>query len=367
MSTPLIYGCMNLGGAWGQDRITTETVDAAREAVHAAHRAGIRLFDHADIYVSGDSETVFGQILAEDELLSHSVQIQTKCGIRLPGNNAAPGAPAHYRLDRDSIRSSLDASLRRLGVDRVERLLLHRPDPLTPLSETAHAVDELYREGVIGSLGLSNMTSQHVAVMQQLATVPLTAVQMQMSLAHRDFVEGQVLANHPEGAGTTFPQGLLAHCVADGIEIQAWGALAGGAYSHEPVGAVAPGNGFRAPVSEGASVSDAGDAGEKPAATAAGSPDDAAAGPSAGDDAASASPRERTSALVRELARRMEVPPEAVVVGWLLRHPYGIRPVVGTRDPRRIAACAEAPRAAALMSHEDWYALWTAARGHPLP
>ena len=52
--------------------------------------------------------------------------------------------------------------------------------------------------------------------------------------------------------------------------------------------------------------------------------------------------------------------------GWLLRHPSGIRPVIGTMDPRRIAASALAPRAAQLMTHEDWYGLWTAARGRPL-
>lgn len=78
-------------------------------------------------------------------------------------------------------------------------------------------------------------------------------------------------------------------------------------------------------------------------------------------------PVRRTSALVEQLAQRMGVSREAVVVGWLLRHPYGIRPMVGTLNPQRIAACAQAPRAAELMTHEDWYALWTAARGRPLP
>ena len=55
------------------------------------------------------------------------------------------------------------------------------------------------------------------------------------------------------------------------------------------------------------------------------------------------------------------------MVGWLLRHPHRIRPLVGTVVPQRIVACAQAPRAAVLMTHEDWYALWTAARGQPLP
>ncbi|MGL1831842.1 UNVERIFIED_CONTAM: aldo/keto reductase, partial [Acinetobacter sp. HSTU-ASm16] len=123
------------------------------------------------------------RILAEDALLRRAVRIQTKCGIKLPGNTGPQGSPVHYRLDRDSVRSCLEGSLQRLGVDHVERLFLHRPDPLTPLGETARALDELHREGLIGSVGLSNMTPHHVAAFQQLLSVPVTAVQIQMSLA----------------------------------------------------------------------------------------------------------------------------------------------------------------------------------------
>lgn len=347
MSTPLIYGCMTLGGSWGQESVPASQYDVAREAVYAAHRAGFELFDHADIYIGGASETLFGRILAEDALLRRAVRIQTKCGIKLPGNTGPQGSPVHYRLDRDSVRSSLEGSLQRLGVDHVERLFLHRPDPLTPLGETARALDELHREGLIGSVGLSNMTPHHVAAFQQLLSVPVTAVQIQMSLAHRDFVESQVLANHPEGTGVSFPGGLLAQCVADEIELQAWGAMAGGIYS----GAPAPG---------------------ATSAPAASSGEDGMGGAEAGGAASSSGgvnedPVRRTSALVEQLAQRMGVSREAVVVGWLLRHPYGIRPMVGTLNPQRIAACAQAPRAAELMTHEDWYALWTAARGRPLP
>ncbi|MCT2019757.1 aldo/keto reductase [Kocuria marina] len=349
MSTPLIYGCMALGGSWGQDSVPASQYDVARDAVYAAHRAGFELFDHADIYIGGASETLFGRILSEDALLRRAVRIQTKCGIKLPGNTGPQDSPVHYRLDRDSVRSSLEGSLQRLGVDHVERLFLHRPDPLTPLGETARALDELHREGLIGSVGLSNMTPHHVAAFQQLLSVPVTAVQIQMSLAHRDFVESQVLANHPEGTGVSFPGGLLAQCIADEIELQAWGAMAGGIYS----GAPAPASGATS-------------------APATSSGEDGMGGAEAGGAASSSGgvnedPVRRTSALVEQLAQRMSVSREAVVVGWLLRHPYGIRPMVGTLNPQRIAACAQAPRAAELMTHEDWYALWTAARGRPLP
>ncbi|MDO5367105.1 aldo/keto reductase family oxidoreductase [Kocuria sp.] len=318
MSFPLIFGCMALGGPWDRSEITSTQFDAAHTAVRAAHRAGFELFDHADIYAAGKSEAVFGRILAEDPELRRGIRLQTKCGIRLPGNTGPEGSPVHYRLDRDTIRASLEGSLQRLGVDSVERLILHRPDPLTTLGEAAQALDDLRSEGLINSVGLSNMTLRHVAAFQQVLSTPLTAVQIQMSLAHRDFVETQVLGNQSEGTEYNFPEGLLTHCVADEIEVQAWGAMANGIYSGR------------------------------------GAPE--------GDPTA-----EATSGVVTRLAERMNVSREAVVVGWLLRHPYAIRPVVGTTNPERIRACTQAPEAAAHMTHSDWYELWTAARGHALP
>lgn len=318
MSFPLIYGCMALGGPWDRSEITSTQFDAAHTAVRAAHQTGFDLFDHADIYAAGKSETIFGRILAEDPELRQGIKLQTKCGIRIPGNTGPEDSPVHYRLDRDTIRASLEGSLERLGVDSVERLILHRPDPLTTLGETGQALDDLRSEGLINSVGLSNMTLRHVAAFQQVLCTPLTAVQIQMSLAHRDFVETQILGNQTEGTEYNFPEGLLTHCAADEIEVQAWGAMADGIYS-----------GRQAPQ---------------------------------GDRTA-----EATSGVVERLAERMNVSREAVVVGWLLRHPYAIRPVVGTMNPERIRACAQAPQAAEDMTHTDWYELWTAARGRSLP
>jgi predicted oxidoreductase len=56
-----------------------------------------------------------------------------------------------------------------------------------------------------------------------------------------------------------------------------------------------------------------------------------------------------------------------VVLAWLLRLPWGVRPVIGTQDPERVAACAEAAAAAEAMDSAQWHRLWTAARGAGLP
>ena len=318
MSSRLVYGCMTIGGPWDGTPPTAGVVDRARAAVRAALDAGITEFDHADIYANGKSEQVFGELLAEDPELARTAVIQTKCGIRLPGNTAAPDAPVHYRLDRDTIRSALEGSLRRLRVDSVERYMLHRPDPLADAQEVAGTLDELRREGLIRSVGLSNMSLRQVSLYQQLLATPVTALQIELSLRHRGFVERQILANHPEGAGHTFPEGVLEYCPANGIEVQAWGALARGLYSGAPI-----------------------------------PPEDQHAA--------------ATAELVAEIADAHGVSGEAVVLAWLMRHPGGIRPVLGTTEPDRITACAAAEALAPRLSHEEWYSLLTAARGAPVP
>ena len=318
MSSRLVYGCMSLGGSWDDAPLDAGTVDRARSAVHAALDAGITDFDHADIYAHGKSEEVFGQLLAEDPALRRRVLVQTKVGVRLPGNTAASGAPVHYRPDRDTIRSGLEGSLRRLRVDSVDRFMLHRPDPLADPQEVATALDGLRKEGLVRSVGLSNMSTRQVCLYQQLLATPVTALQLELSLRHRAFVEQQVLANHPEGTEHSFPEGVLEYCATYGIEVQAWGALAGGLYTGAPI-------------------------------------------PPGDRDAAA------TARTVQRIAAAHGVSGEAVVLAWLMRHPGGIRPVVGTTDPRRIAASAEAEDLAPRLGHEDWYALLEAARGHPVP
>ncbi len=71
------------------------------------------------------------------------------------------------------------------------------------------------------------------------------------------------------------------------------------------------------------------------------------------------------AALVRELAGRYGVSAEAIPLAWLLRHPAGIQPVLGSRRPERLRACAEATRVE--LTREEWYALFAAGRGAPVP
>lgn len=324
----LIFGCMGLGGGWGSGPLEAADVAAAHTAVDAALDIGIRVFDHADIYAHGKAEAAFGRVLADRPELREAIQLQTKCGIRLP----APGLAGHYDSSRGAIVGSTEESLRRLHTDYVDTLLIHRPDPLAPAEEIAEAFTRLRLAGKVRRLGVSNMSGEQMRWLQAALEEPLVANQLEMSLYRRDWLESGVLVNHREGSAVSFPHGTLEYCAAHRVELQAWGSLARGRYSGRPV------------------EQSAGGAQEAPGeGTAAGGPDGAAA------------------ALVAELARDKGCTQEAVVLGWLLRHPANIRPVVGTSNPDRIKACAQAEEIGAAMTRQEWYALWVAARGRPLP
>lgn len=310
----LIYGCMGLGGPWEGSEYAAAEIEQAAAAIEAAMGIGITLFDHADIYRSGKSEAVFGEVLAQTPGLRDKIQLQTKCGIRL----SRPGVDGHYDLSKDAILERVNGSLDRLRTDYVDVLLLHRPDPLMEPAEVASAVGQLMAEGKVRQLGVSNMSGAQIAFLQDRLEVPIVANQLEMSLHRRAWLESTVLVNHDDALGYSFPHGTLEHCVAQGIELQAYGSLAQGRYT--------------------GSTADA---------------------PTAADAA--------TAALVAELAEAKGVTPEAVLLGWLMKHPARISPVLGSSNPARIAACADAAAVAAAMTRAEWYGLWVAARGSKLP
>jgi len=308
----LIYGCMGLGGDWDATPYTAADVDLAAAVIDAARAAGMTLFDHADIYTRGKAESVFGEVLAATPGLRDKITLQTKCGIRLAGE----GLPGRYDLSGENILARVNESLRRLKTDYVDILLLHRPDPLMDVREAADAVARLMNDGKVRALGVSNMSAEQIAYLQDTVETPIVANQLEMSLGKRAWLESTVLVNRDDDGAAGFPHGTLEHAATQGIELQAYGSMAQGRYT----------------------------------GSASSSPADAAA-----------------AAMVSSLAESYGCAPEAVVLGWLMKHPARISPVVGTTNLGRIAACADARRVADAMSREDWYGLWIAARGGDLP
>ena len=310
----LIYGCMGLGGSWSDEPHGSSHVDEAAAAVQAALDAGITMFDHADIYRNGKSEAVFGEVLAATPGLRDRIRLQTKCGIRL----SERGLQTHYDLSREAILERVNGSLQRLRTDHVDVLLLHRPDPLADPAEVAAAVGQLMAEGKVRQLGVSNMSGPQIEALQDRLEVPVAANQLEMSLLKRAWLESQVLVNHPGHLDYSFPHGTVEFCSRNNITLQAYGSLARGVYT-----GVEP---------------------EDPA-----------------------SPEAATTELVARLAGEYGTTGEAVLLGWLMKHPAKIAPVIGTVNPDRIRNCGDAARVAGAMTRPDWYRLWVTARGSNIP
>ncbi|MEU4128560.1 aldo/keto reductase [Streptomyces wuyuanensis] len=307
----LLYGCMGLGGTWDTAPHGAGDIAAAEAAVEAALDSGITTFDHADIYRHGKAEAVFGEVLARAPGLRERIVLQTKCGIRLADGER----PGIYDLRGSAIVRRVEESLARLRTDVIDVLLLHRPDPLADPDEVAEALTSLHRQGLVRRFGVSNMGAAQIAPLRARLDVPLVANQLEMSLRKRDWLEAGVVVNTPEAAANGFPFGTLEYCRDNGIELQAWGALAQGRFT-----------------------------------------------------GCQETPQERATArLVASLAERKGVTPETVLLWWLRRHPARISPVIGTANPARIRACRQAARQEPDLDHEEWYALWLAARGVPLP
>ena len=309
----LAYGCMNIGGRWGATSMSKDERKAAIDAVAAAFDHGINFFDHADIYMQGRSEEVFAEAIAALKVPRKDMVIQSKCGIRF-GGDPNPGDPGRYDFSYEHIMRSAEGIVRRLRIDTLDILLLHRPDPLMQPEEVARAFDALQRSGKVRYFGVSNFTIQQIALLQAALDQRLVVNQVELSLLHNDLINDGVVANTGQvpSAGAA---GTLDYCQRRGMLVQAWSPVAGGALFNPPA--------------------------------------------EASDNV------RRCAELVAQLARQKDTSLEAIVLGWLLRHPAPIQPVIGTTKPARIAASALAD--AVELSREEWYRLFIAARGAPLP
>jgi len=190
------FGCMGLVGWYG-----TRNDDEARATLLAAVDAGITHFDTAASYQLGENEKFVGGVLAP---FRNSLFIATKCGLA-----RGPDGSAMADNRPETIRSSCEASLKRLGTDYLDLFYLHRIDRTVPIEESTGALAELVRAGKIRHAGLSECS---VTTLQRACKVlPIGAVQSEYSLWSRD----------PE-------QGMLAACAQLGVTFVAYSPLGRG-------------------------------------------------------------------------------------------------------------------------------------------
>lgn len=126
-------------------------LEQTRAVVDAAFDSGVTFFDTADVYGLGESEELLGQALGSRR---EQVIVATKFGLDMQGVNGDDGgrrgSPAY-------IRTSIEASLRRLNTDYIDLYQLHSPDPETPLEDTLGTLTELVAEGKVRAIGASNL------------------------------------------------------------------------------------------------------------------------------------------------------------------------------------------------------------------
>ena len=171
---------------------------------------GVTSFDHADIYGDYGVETLFGQALALRPALRRRIQLVSKCGIRLR-SSARPGhAIKHYDSSAAHLRASVEQSLRALGTDHLDLLLIHRPDALMDPDELGATFEALRREGKVLHAGVSNFSPAQLAPLHR--RFALASHQVEWSPLHLDPLH----------------DGTLDQCLDLGIRPMIWSPLAGG-------------------------------------------------------------------------------------------------------------------------------------------
>jgi predicted oxidoreductase len=258
---------------------------------------GITTFDHADIYGDYQCEQIFGRALALEPALREKMQIATKCGIKLLSPNGPAQNTKHYDTGYRHIIASVEHSLHVLGTDRIDLLLIHRPDPLMDPDQVAAAFGALRRAGKVLHFGVSNFGRSQFELLASRLDFPLVTNQIELSVLHMDALH----------------DGTVDQCLQRGIAPMAWSPLGGGAL-------------FRSGAKRAQHV------------------------------------REALQTVGEELGGASL---DQVALAWILRHPARIVPIVGTGKLERVRSAAGA--AALELSREQWFSIWSASAGGPVP
>lgn len=143
---------------------------------------GVTSFDHADIYGGYGVEELFGAALRAQPSLRDRIELVSKCGIKLV-SKARPGHTIqHYDTSASHIMASAEESLRKLGTDRLDLLLIHRPDPLMEFDEIAAAFTRLKQDGKVLHFGVSNFTRHQFESLNR--RIALSTNQVEFSPLH---------------------------------------------------------------------------------------------------------------------------------------------------------------------------------------
>lgn len=284
-------------------RISNMEDSAVETLVRTAMEQGINFFDHADIYGGGRSESVFARAIHMNPALREKMILQSKCGIR----------PGQYDFSKEHILSSVEGSLKRLNTEYLDVLLLHRPDTLMEPEEVGEAFERLHESGKVRYFGVSNQNPLTMQLLQSGLKQKLCFNQMQLSLTNSGMIDQGLYANMQVDRGIWRDGGVLEYCRLNRITLQAWSPMQYGFFEGVFLG------------------------------------------------------NEKFPELnkkIDEIAGCYGVTGTAVAIAWIMRHPAGIQPILGTTNVKRLV---ESCRAADFtLTRTEWYELYQAA-GENLP
>lgn len=286
-------------GVWRLSEAQDHSVNANLARIDACLAQGITTFDHADIYGDYRCEALFGEAIKSRPSLKSQIEIVTKTDIMLLSSQWPNTRVKHYDTSAAHVTASVERSLSHIGVDVIDLLLIHRPDPLMNAQDLGACLDSLIDSGKLRGVGVSNFMPWDVDLLQSCMKHKLQTNQLEVSLLHTaPFINGQ-----------------LAHAQQHHMPMMAWSPLGGGRLHAQ-----------------------------------AGTPGTAAA---------------RLAPKLAELALAAGTDATAVAMAWLMHHPVGILPVMGSNQIERISSFGEAARVP--MDRQTWYEIHELANGHEVP
>jgi predicted oxidoreductase len=199
-------------GVWRLSEAADTSVPAVAARIQACLDQGITTFDHADIYGGYSCEALFGAALRAQPGLKARMEIVTKCDIMLLSDQRPDNRVKHYDTSSAHVQASVERSLHNIGVDTIDLLLIHRPDPLMDHHALGACLDGLIQSGKVRAAGVSNFMPWDLDLLQSAMKNRLLTNQIEISLMQtRGFVDGQI-----------------AHAQRLGLPVMAWSPLGGG-------------------------------------------------------------------------------------------------------------------------------------------
>ncbi|MDO4313073.1 MAG: aldo/keto reductase [Eubacteriales bacterium] len=291
----IAVGCM---------RINSVSLEKAAKLIEKAVELEVNFFDHADIYGGGECEEIFAKALSMTGVRREDIFVQSKCGI-VPG--------VMFDFSKEHIIASVEGSLKRLGTEYLDALLLHRPDALMEPEEVAEAFDELEASGKVRYFGVSNENPMQMELLKKYVRQPLAANQLQFGIAHASMVKAGIETNMLTDGAVNRDGSVLDYCRLHDITIQAWSPFQYGMFEGVFLG------------------------------------------------------NEKFPELnrkLKELATAYGVTETAIAVAWILRHPANMQMLSGTMNLSRFE---EVCRGAEIrLTRQEWYEIYMAA-GNILP